>query len=178
MNLIFNLQFQIPSLLQSVLKFSISDFAFLRIYILICWEKLLNFLNSRGPQVKNRWHTSWSYFKVLQHIPKVFSLVRTGINMPARSVISFHIFPELSPESTDLCTLHKINTNLIVVWFVCLVVNFKWSEHYKFWIVFNLLSPIMRECLLPTYLKIYFSSLQWKSTLLKYLSDNTVLCVG
>jgi hypothetical protein len=27
-NLIFNLQFQIPSLLQSVLKFSISDFAF------------------------------------------------------------------------------------------------------------------------------------------------------
>jgi hypothetical protein len=30
MNLIFNLQFQIPSLLQSVLKFSISDFAFLR----------------------------------------------------------------------------------------------------------------------------------------------------
>jgi hypothetical protein len=29
-NLIFNLQFQIPSLLQSVLKFSISDFAFFK----------------------------------------------------------------------------------------------------------------------------------------------------
>jgi hypothetical protein len=40
-NLIVNLQFQIPSLLQSVLKFSISDFAFLRIYTwLICGEKL------------------------------------------------------------------------------------------------------------------------------------------
>jgi hypothetical protein len=49
-NLIFNLQFQIPSLLQSVLKFSTSDLAFLRIYtLLICWEKLFNFLNSRGP---------------------------------------------------------------------------------------------------------------------------------
>jgi hypothetical protein len=33
-NLIFNLQFQIPSLLQSVLKFSISDFAFLRFYFI------------------------------------------------------------------------------------------------------------------------------------------------
>jgi hypothetical protein len=62
-NLIFNLQFQILSLLQSVLKFSISDFDFfLRIYtLLICWETLFNFLNSRrlpgvrGPQVKNRW---------------------------------------------------------------------------------------------------------------------------
>jgi hypothetical protein len=60
-NLIFNLQFQITSLLQSVLKFSILDFAFLRIYtLLICWEKIFNFLNSRGPpgvrglQVKNR----------------------------------------------------------------------------------------------------------------------------
>jgi hypothetical protein len=50
-NLIFNLQFEIPSLLHSVLKISISDFAFLRIYtLLICWEKLFNFLNSRGPQ--------------------------------------------------------------------------------------------------------------------------------
>jgi hypothetical protein len=29
----------------SALKFSISDFAF----SLICWEKLFNFLNSRGP---------------------------------------------------------------------------------------------------------------------------------
>jgi hypothetical protein len=39
-NLIFNLQFQIPSLLQSVLKFSISDFAFLsKNTLLICWEK-------------------------------------------------------------------------------------------------------------------------------------------
>jgi hypothetical protein len=45
----------------SVLKFSISDFAFLRIFtLLICWEKLFNFLNSRGPprirgpQVSNR----------------------------------------------------------------------------------------------------------------------------
>jgi hypothetical protein len=49
-NLIFNLQFQIPSLLHSVLKFSISDFAFfLRMYtLLICLEKLFNFLNSRG----------------------------------------------------------------------------------------------------------------------------------
>jgi hypothetical protein len=61
-NLIFNLQFQIPSVLQSVLKFSISDFAFLHKYIsiyilynvLIHWEKLCNFLNSRGLQVKNR----------------------------------------------------------------------------------------------------------------------------
>jgi hypothetical protein len=60
-NLIFNLKFQIPSLLQSVLNFSISDFAFLRKNtLLICWEKLFNFLNSRGhpgvrgPQVKNR----------------------------------------------------------------------------------------------------------------------------
>jgi hypothetical protein len=60
-NFIFNLQFQIPLLLQSVLKFSISDFAFfLRIYtLLIFWEKLFNFLNCRGPpgvrgpQVKN-----------------------------------------------------------------------------------------------------------------------------
>jgi hypothetical protein len=34
-NLIFNLQFQIPLLLQSVLKFSISDFAFLRIFTLL-----------------------------------------------------------------------------------------------------------------------------------------------
>jgi hypothetical protein len=64
-NLIFNLQFQIPSLLQNVLKFSISDSAFLRIYtLLICWEKLFSFLNSRGPpgvrgpQVNNRWPTS------------------------------------------------------------------------------------------------------------------------
>jgi hypothetical protein len=49
-NLIFNFQFQIPSLLQSVLKLSISDFAFLRKNtLLICWEKLLNFLNTRGP---------------------------------------------------------------------------------------------------------------------------------
>jgi hypothetical protein len=49
-NLIFKLQFQIPSLLQSVLKFSTSDFAFLRKNtLLICWEKLFNFLNSRGP---------------------------------------------------------------------------------------------------------------------------------
>jgi hypothetical protein len=49
-NLIFNLQFQIPSLLQSVLKFSISDFDFLRIYTLLnFWENLFNFLNSRGP---------------------------------------------------------------------------------------------------------------------------------
>jgi hypothetical protein len=67
-NLIFNLQFQIPSPLQSVLKFSISDFALKRVYtLLICWEKLFNFLNSRGPlsrrrapvvrgpQVKNSW---------------------------------------------------------------------------------------------------------------------------
>jgi hypothetical protein len=46
----FNLQFQIPSFLQSVLKFSISDFAFLRKHtLLICWEKLFDFLNSRGP---------------------------------------------------------------------------------------------------------------------------------
>jgi hypothetical protein len=44
-NFIFNLQFQIPSLLQSVLKFSISDFAF----FMSCWEKLFDFLNSRGP---------------------------------------------------------------------------------------------------------------------------------
>jgi hypothetical protein len=62
-NLIFNLKFQIPSLLQSILKFSISDFAFLHIYtLLICWEKWFNFLNScgppgvLGPQVKNRWY--------------------------------------------------------------------------------------------------------------------------
>jgi hypothetical protein len=49
-NLIFNLQFQIPSLLQSVLKFSISYFAFSRKNtLLICWEKLFNVLNSRGP---------------------------------------------------------------------------------------------------------------------------------
>jgi hypothetical protein len=49
-NSIFNFQFQIPSILQSILKFSISDFAFLRAYtLLICWEKLFNFLNSRGP---------------------------------------------------------------------------------------------------------------------------------
>jgi hypothetical protein len=33
-NLIFNLQFQIPSLLQSVLKFWISDFAFFYVKIL------------------------------------------------------------------------------------------------------------------------------------------------
>jgi hypothetical protein len=33
-NLIFNPQFQIPSLLQSVLKFSISDFAFFFINLL------------------------------------------------------------------------------------------------------------------------------------------------
>jgi hypothetical protein len=38
-NLIFNLQFQIPSRLKSVLKFSISDFAFLRAHTLICWEE-------------------------------------------------------------------------------------------------------------------------------------------
>jgi hypothetical protein len=49
-NLIFNLQFQIPSLLQGVLKLSVSDFAFLHIYtLLMCWEKLFNFPNSRGP---------------------------------------------------------------------------------------------------------------------------------
>jgi hypothetical protein len=50
-NLIFNLQFQIPSLLQSVLKFSISDFDFLRMCtLLICWEKLFKFLKqSRTP---------------------------------------------------------------------------------------------------------------------------------
>jgi hypothetical protein len=65
-NLTVNLQFQIPSLLHSVLKFTISDFAFLRMYtLLICWEKLFNFLNSRGPlgvrgpQVKN--HLSRSF---------------------------------------------------------------------------------------------------------------------
>jgi hypothetical protein len=41
-NLIFNLQFQILSLLQRVLKFSISDFAFLRKNtVLICWENYL-----------------------------------------------------------------------------------------------------------------------------------------
>jgi hypothetical protein len=34
----------------SVLKFSISDFTFSRTdTLLICWEKLFNFLNSRGP---------------------------------------------------------------------------------------------------------------------------------
>jgi hypothetical protein len=40
-NLIFNLQFQIYSLLQRVLKFSISDFAFFlhKNTLLICWEK-------------------------------------------------------------------------------------------------------------------------------------------
>jgi hypothetical protein len=49
-NLIFNLQFQIILLLQSILKFSISDFAFFTFFtLLICWEKLFNFLNSRGP---------------------------------------------------------------------------------------------------------------------------------
>jgi hypothetical protein len=49
-NLIFNVQFQIPSLLQSVLKCLISVFAFFTyIYLIICWEKLFNFLNSRGP---------------------------------------------------------------------------------------------------------------------------------
>jgi hypothetical protein len=48
-NLIFSLQFQSPSLLQSILKLKISDFAFLRIdTLLICWEKLFNFLNSCG----------------------------------------------------------------------------------------------------------------------------------
>jgi hypothetical protein len=67
-NLIFNLQFQIPSLLQSVLTFLISDFAFLRVYtLLICWEKLFNFLNScgppgvRGPHVKNRWSILYGF---------------------------------------------------------------------------------------------------------------------
>jgi hypothetical protein len=39
-NLIFNLQFQIPSLLQSFLKFSISGFAFL-CTLLICWKKII-----------------------------------------------------------------------------------------------------------------------------------------
>jgi hypothetical protein len=49
-NLIYNLQFKILSLLQSVLKFSISDFAFLRMCaLLIYWEKLFNFLTSFGP---------------------------------------------------------------------------------------------------------------------------------
>jgi hypothetical protein len=49
-NLVFNLQFQIPSLLQSILKFSVSDFAFLRkTTLLICWEILFYFLNIRGP---------------------------------------------------------------------------------------------------------------------------------
>jgi hypothetical protein len=33
------------------------------------------------------------------------------------------------------------------------------------------------KCFLPTHIKIYFSSLQWKSTLFKFLSDNTVLCL-
>jgi hypothetical protein len=49
-NLIFDLQFQIPSLLQSVLKFSILDFAFSHTFsLVISLEKLFNFLNSRGP---------------------------------------------------------------------------------------------------------------------------------
>jgi hypothetical protein len=34
-NLIFNLQFQIPSLLQGILKFSTSDFVFLRYFYFI-----------------------------------------------------------------------------------------------------------------------------------------------
>jgi hypothetical protein len=48
-SLICNLQFQIPSLFQSVFKFSISDFAFLqKDTLLICRKKIFNFLNSRG----------------------------------------------------------------------------------------------------------------------------------
>jgi hypothetical protein len=48
-NLIFNLQFQIPSLLQSVLKFSISHFAFLRKN-----TQSRTPHGVRGPQVKKR----------------------------------------------------------------------------------------------------------------------------
>jgi hypothetical protein len=54
-NLILNLQFQIPSLLQSVLTLLISDFAFFMCStLLICWEKLFNFLKSRGPLIRRR----------------------------------------------------------------------------------------------------------------------------
>jgi hypothetical protein len=63
-NKIFNLQFQIPSLLQSVVKFSVWDFAFSYIYFINLLGKI-NFLNSRGPpgvrgpQVKNRCSKRW-----------------------------------------------------------------------------------------------------------------------
>jgi hypothetical protein len=45
-----------------------------------------------------------------------------------------------------------------------------------FWTIFYLLSSVTRKCLLPVYLQIYFSSLQWKLTLFIFWSYNTFLC--
>jgi hypothetical protein len=82
-------------------------------------------------------------------------------------------------NSQKLCSVHWIKRQEYSLTLCVLVVNSKWFDRYicKFWSMFYLVSCIMRKCFLPTHFKMYFSSLQWKSTGFKFLSGNAVLCL-
>jgi hypothetical protein len=112
----------------SILKFSVSDFVFLRIYtLLICWEKLFNFLSSRGPpgvrgpQVKNRCNKE--YWDVIDEVVVAVlnDILKQGelSGTPKQGIIIF--FPKKPhPSSTAdfspitlLTTDYKIQTKTL-----------------------------------------------------------------
>jgi hypothetical protein len=123
---------------------------------------------------------SWSQREDKCHIPLVHVLCTAPApSLYGRSGQQYKLEQAVTDSLQELSSVHwKKEEYSLTVW--KLVVNFKWFDHYvyKFWSMFHLLSSVKRKCLLPTYLKIYFLSLHWKSTLFKFVSDNTVLCVG